>query len=196
MATIRNSAVRMNELIEALLQLSRIDQQPLVFRRVDLTELVRKVIAELQVEQPGRRFEFRVSELPECMGDPALLRQVFVNLLSNAVKFTRTRPVAVIEVGFKTEGTETIYFVRDNGVGFDMQHASRLFGIFQRLHSIEDFPGTGVGLSIVQRIIHRHGGRVWAESAVDQGATFYFTLPQPNPRLEPPEKADVSTSSR
>lgn len=196
MATIRDSAVQMNELIESLLQFSRIDRQALVFRRVDLTELVRKVIAELQVEQPGRRIEFRVSELPECMGDPALLRQVFVNLLSNAVKFTRTRPVAVIEVGFKTEGTETIYFVRDNGVGFNMQHASRLFGVFQRLHSTEDFPGTGAGLSIVQRIMQRHGGRIWAESAVDQGATFYFTLPQPNPRPEPPEKADVSTSSR
>lgn len=178
MTLIKDSAVRMDQLIEALLHLSRIDRQSLVPRPVNLTELVRQTIKELQAEQPGRNMDIRVAELPECMCDPALLRQVFVNLLSNAMKFTRNRPVAVIEVGFKTEEAGIIYFVRDNGAGFDMQYAGKLFGVFRRLHSSEQFEGTGVGLSIVQRVIHRHGGRIWAEAAVDQGATFYFTLPQ------------------
>lgn len=116
--------------------------------------------------------------MPECMGDLALLRQVFVNLISNAIKFTGNREKAVIEVGCQEEDGRPVCFVRDNGVGFDMKYAGKLFGVFQRLHSTKAFTGTGVGLSIVQRIIHRHGGRIWADSAVDKGTTFYFTLPE------------------
>ncbi len=173
----RDNAQQMNQLIESLLNLSRIVRQPLVPRPVDLTALVCQVVKELRAEEPGRNMDIRVADLPGCMGDPAMLRQVFVNLLSNAMKFTRDRPVALIEVGFKTEGASAIYFVRDNGAGFDMQYAGKLFGVFQRIHSSEKFAGTGVGLSIVQRIIQRHGGKIWAEAAVDKGATFYFTLP-------------------
>jgi signal transduction histidine kinase len=178
LAEIKGSAVRMNQLIEDLLNLSRIDRQPLVRSPVNFTELVRDTIEELRAEQPERKMDIRVAELPEATGDPALLKQALVNLLSNAIKFSRDRPVALIEVGYKTEKSKTIYYVRDNGVGFDMQYADKLFGVFQRLHSVENFTGTGVGLSIVQRIIHRHGGRIWAESGVDQGATFYFTVPE------------------
>lgn len=178
LAITRDSALQMNQLIEALLRLSRIDRQPLVPRPVNLTALARQTAAELRSEQPERNMEISVADVPECLGDPAMLRQVFVNLLSNAIKFTADRPVALIEVGFKKENCDPFYFVRDNGVGFDMQYAGKLFGVFQRLHSGDKFSGTGVGLSIVRRIIHRHGGKIWAEAAVDQGATFYFTLPQ------------------
>ena len=115
--------------------------------------------------------------MPEVDADPSLLRQVYVNLLSNAIKFTRTRAPARIRAGTKVEKGETIFFVQDNGAGFDMTFAAKLFSVFQRLHRAEDYEGTGVGLAIVQRIVHRHGGRVWAEGAVDHGATFYFTVP-------------------
>jgi light-regulated signal transduction histidine kinase (bacteriophytochrome) len=118
-----------------------------------------------------------VEELPDCIGDPSLLRQVFINLLSNAIKFTGNQAKASIEIGCNREEAKPVYFVRDNGVGFDMKDADKLFGVFQRLHSVEQFAGTGIGLSIVQRIIHRHGGRIWAESEVNQGTTFYLTLP-------------------
>lgn len=173
----RDSALQMNEMIEALLSLSRIDRQPLNPRPVNLTALVRETLTDLQAEQQGN-MDIRVANLPDCTGDPVLLRQVFVNLLSNAMKYSRNRPVPVIEVGFKAEDNETIYYVRDNGAGFDMQCAKKLFGVFERLHSAEEFSGTGVGLSIVRRILHRHGGGIWAEAAVDKGATFYFTLPR------------------
>ncbi len=186
LAGIKDGTLRMNQLIDDLLNLSRIDRQPLVPRSVNLTALARKTIDELRAEQQGREMDIRVADLPDCMGDPALLRQVFVNLLSNAMKFTGKRPVAFIEVGFNTEGKQTIYFVRDNGAGFDMQYAGKLFGVFQRMHSSETFAGTGVGLSIVQRIIRRHGGKIWAEAAVDHGATFYFTLPQ---TIQKPQQA-------
>jgi PAS domain S-box-containing protein len=173
---IKAGSVRMGHLIQDLLDLSRIDRQSMALRRVNITNLVRETFKELRAQQPNRDIELRLGELPDCMGDPSLLRQVFVNLLSNAVKFTSIRTKAVIEVDCKSEGTKGIYSVRDNGAGFDMQYADRLFGVFQRLHSAEQFAGTGIGLSIVQRIIHRHGGRIWADSAVGQGATFFFTL--------------------
>ena len=176
-AVIKDSALQMNQLIEALLSLAHIDRQPLYPRSVNLAALARQTIAELQAEQPGRKMEIQLAELPDCIGEPDLLRQVYVNLISNAIKFTGHRPVALIEVGFKVDGGKTIYYVRDNGAGFDMRYAGKLFGVFQRMHSSRQFTGTGVGLSIVQRIIHRHGGTIWAEAAVDQGATFYFTLP-------------------
>src|SRR5207302_630388 len=127
-------------------------------------------------EHEGRHVDITIGDLAVCQADPGLLKQVFVNLLTNAFKFTRQREVAVIAVGWREDGETRVSCVQDNGVGFDMQYASKLFGVFQRLHSPEEYEGTGVGLAIVQRIIHRHGGRVWAEAAVDQGATFYFTL--------------------
>lgn len=177
MAVIKDSALQMNQLIEALLSLAHIDRQPLHPRSVNLAALARQTITELQAEQPGRKMEIQLAELPDCIGEPDLLRQVYVNLISNAIKFTGHRPLALIEVGFKMDGGKTIYYVRDNGAGFDMRYAGKLFGVFQRMHSSRQFTGTGVGLSIVQRIIHRHGGTIWAESVVDQGATFYFNLP-------------------
>jgi light-regulated signal transduction histidine kinase (bacteriophytochrome) len=145
-------------------------------RVVDTGKLVREVLEELNSREPERSVEINIGELPSCQGDAALLKQVWVNLLSNAYKYSRNRDPAVIEIGCQhTEGQNT-YFVRDNGTGFDMRYAHKLFGVFQRLHRAEEFEGTGVGLAIVQRVVHRHGGRVWAEAGVDRGATFYFTL--------------------
>jgi len=137
---------------------------------------VRRVLADLHAEQAGRRVEIVIGELPPCQADPALLRQVLVNLLANALKFTRRQGRARIEIGCQKSDGKWVYFVKDNGVGFDMRYAHKLFGVFQRLHRAEEYEGTGVGLAIVQRILHRHGGRAWAEAAVDRGATFYFTL--------------------
>jgi two-component system sensor histidine kinase/response regulator len=168
---------RMGLLIDDLLRFSRLGREPLLKQSLNTSELFREVLNELEREHAGRTVETRFGELPNCQGDRALLRQVVVNLLSNAFKFTKQREKAVIEIGGRFQEQERIYFVRDNGAGFDMQYAKRLFGVFQRLHSGDKFEGTGVGLSIVQRIIVRHGGRVWAEAVVDQGATFYFTLP-------------------
>jgi light-regulated signal transduction histidine kinase (bacteriophytochrome) len=143
---------------------------------VDTTKLVQNVLDELKQQLDGRRIEIKIGELPACHGDPALLKQVWVNLISNAVKYTRGREPAIVEISGARENNENVYFVRDNGAGFDMQYADKLFGVFQRLHRNDEFEGTGVGLAIVQRIIHRHGGRVWAEAEINQGATFYFTL--------------------
>ncbi len=141
-----------------------------------LSSLVTEVLADLKAETQGREVEWKVGTLPFVECDPALMKQVFANLLSNAVKFTRPRPQAVIEVGAKTQDGQPVVFVRDNGVGFSMKYADKLFGVFQRLHRQEDFEGTGVGLATVRRIIQKHGGRIWAEAELDQGATFYFTL--------------------
>jgi light-regulated signal transduction histidine kinase (bacteriophytochrome) len=154
-----------------------------------LRRLVDDVLAELQQELEGRRIEWRIGDLPFADCDSSLTRQVFANLLSNAVKFSRPRNPAIIEVGQSLRQGEPVLFVRDNGVGFSMKYADKLFGVFQRLHRREDFEGTGVGLATVQRIIHKHGGRIWAEAELDKGATFYFTLdapgePQPGPKGE------------
>jgi light-regulated signal transduction histidine kinase (bacteriophytochrome) len=143
-----------------------------------MDRLVREALEELLPERQGRQVEIRAAPLPPSNGDNALLKQVWANLLSNALKYTRKRDDAVVEIGSVLEDGVTIYFVRDNGTGFDMRYAHKLFGVFQRLHRAEDFEGTGVGLAIVHRIVHRHGGRVWAEAAVDRGATFHFTLPR------------------
>jgi hypothetical protein len=172
-----SSAHRMSQLIDDLLRFSRLSRQPLSKGRVHLKALVQEIAADLMKESGERVIEFQISDLPDCQGDASLLRQVFSNLLSNAVKFTRGKEPGIVQVDCHDLPGEKLYFVRDNGAGFDMQYADNLFGVFQRLHPAEEFEGTGIGLSIVQRIIQRHGGRVWAEAAPNEGATFYFTLP-------------------
>jgi light-regulated signal transduction histidine kinase (bacteriophytochrome) len=173
---VRNGGKRMGELIDDLLAFARLSRQPLARQPVDTERMVREVLAELNPGANGRPMEIRVGALPACDGDAVLLKQVWVNLLSNAVKYTRNRVPAVVEVGCEQHNGDCAYFVRDNGVGFDMQYANKLFGVFQRLHRAEDFEGTGVGLAIVQRVVHRHGGRIWANAEPDRGATFRFTL--------------------
>jgi signal transduction histidine kinase len=173
---VRDNAQHMGQLIDDLLAFSRLSRQPLKRQRVVCADLVRQVLGDLGGEHAGRRVDIAVGDLPLCQADPALLKQVLVNLCTNALKFTRQREVAVIEIGCCEAGGECVYFVKDNGVGFDMQYVGKLFRVFQRLHRANEYDGTGVGLAIVQRIISRHGGRVWAEAAVNQGATFYFTL--------------------
>ena len=171
------NARRMRELIDALLRFSRLSQQPLTKEPVDVAALVEDVLAELRGEEINRQADVTVEALPGAVGDASLVRQVFFNLLSNAFKFTRDPAATRIRVGSLQENGETVYFVEDNGTGFDMDHAGKLFGVFQRLHPTDTFEGTGIGLSIVHRIVQRHGGRIWAEAAVDEGATFFFTLP-------------------
>jgi len=172
---IRKNAVQMGELIDGLLNFSSLNRQSLSKTRIELTPLAQAVWEELRPEWEGRAVEITFADLPAVQGDTVLLRQVFANLLSNAVKYTRDRSPAVITVGCRPE-TPAVYFVQDNGAGFDMQYAEKLFRVFQRLHSVEDFEGTGVGLAIVKRIIQRHGGRIWAEAREGHGATFYFTF--------------------
>ncbi|HSI11408.1 MAG TPA: response regulator [Chthoniobacter sp.] len=174
---VRNGAQRLGMLIEDLLRFSRLSRQPLTMSKVSLSRLVQHVVNDLESERQGRQVEIRVGDLPDCLGDYALLKQVFTNLLTNALKFTRKRERALIEVSAEVSGKEIVCFVRDNGAGFDMQFATKLFGVFQRMHKESEFEGTGVGLSIVQRVIHRHGGRIWAEAELDKGACFHFTLP-------------------
>jgi light-regulated signal transduction histidine kinase (bacteriophytochrome) len=173
---IRTSTKQMDHLVEDLLAFSRLGRQALRKRSLEPAELVRHSLEELKSEQEGRAVDIRIEHLPACEGDLVLLKQVFINLLQNALKFTRTRDRAILEVGWTKTEKGQAYYVKDNGVGFNMQYASQIFGVFQRLHRAEDYEGTGVGLAIVQRIIHRHGGTVWAEAEVNRGATFYFTL--------------------
>lgn len=168
---------RMSRLIDDLLAFSRLSRVHMQVVLLDMQQLVAGIFAELITLENRDRFEFRLDDLPMAPGDAVLLRQVWQNLLSNALKFSSKRDRAVIQVRGWQEGNEIFYAIQDNGAGFDKQYADKLFGVFQRLHSEAEFPGTGVGLAIVQRIIHRHGGRVWAESELDQGATFSFTLP-------------------
>jgi signal transduction histidine kinase len=171
------NAKRMGQLIDDLLGFSQLTRQPLSRQFVNVSALVQGILRDLRKEQNARQIDISVGPLPGCRGDPSLLTQIFVNLLSNALKFTRHRAVARIEIGCQEQGPEQVYFVRDNGAGFDMQYAEKLFGVFQRFHRADEFEGTGIGLSIVQRIVHRHGGRIWAEAHLEQGATFYFTIP-------------------
>jgi len=203
---VREGAQKMADLIDSLLTFSRLSRQPLDSMIIHPADLVMAAWEQLQEEQVGRNIEFHLAELPPFRGDPALLKQVWLNLLSNSLKYTRSRSPAIIDVGIaevddqlrdavtrsigiQSNQTSTIdnaaeilgsnhsvYFIRDNGIGFDMQYAHKLFGVFQRLHRAEDYEGTGVGLAIVRRIIHRHGGHIWVESVEDQGTTFYFTL--------------------
>jgi PAS domain S-box-containing protein len=173
---IREATQRMGVLIDDLLAFSRLGRAPLNKQEVDTANLVSEVLGDLKAEREGRRIDLRIGELAPCAADPALLKQIWLNLLSNALKYTRKREVALVEVGCKPASGENAYFVRDNGTGFDMRYADRLFGVFQRLHRAEEYEGNGVGLALAQRIVHRHNGHIWAEAAIDRGATFYFTL--------------------
>jgi PAS domain S-box-containing protein len=175
---IGESSRQMGQLIDALLVFSQMNRVELRQTTIDANQLVEDAITVLQPEIEGKNIIWKKNPLPELQGDAALLRQVFINLISNALKYSRTRNPQQIEIGHKSDGDELIIFVRDNGVGFDMQFAGKLFGVFQRLHQVDDFEGTGIGLANVRRIVHRHGGRTWAEGTVDCGATFYFSLKQ------------------
>jgi PAS domain S-box-containing protein len=174
---ILESAKRMGTLIDDLLAFSRIGRAEAHRSQVSLEQLVQEALAEVRQDTNGRDVVWKIGDLPAWYGDRSMLRLVLVNLISNAVKFTRTRPRAEIEIGCtEQKRDQVVVFVRDNGVGFDMKYSNKLFGVFQRLHAADAFEGTGIGLATVQRIVHRHGGRVWAEALVDQGATFYFSL--------------------
>ena len=174
---IADSAKRMGLLIDQLLAFSRMARTPLQRMAVDAGTLVESTIQTLHWAREGRRIEWIVDPLPTVLGDPSMLRSVFENLLGNAIKYTRPRDQARIKIGAESTGEEVVFFVRDNGVGFEMKYADKLFGVFQRLHSTAEFEGTGIGLANVRRIIARHGGRTWAEGAPGKGATFYFSLP-------------------
>ncbi len=175
---ISESARQMGRLIDDLLAFSQMSRAEMMRREVDMGRLVQETIRALQPESQGRDIRWNIAELPVVLADAAMMRQVLINLLANAVKYTRTRTVAEIEVGVQRTENDFIFFVRDNGVGFDMQYVDKLFGVFQRLHRAEDFEGTGIGLANVRRIISRHSGRTWAEARLDEGAIFYFSLPQ------------------
>ncbi|MHB9097420.1 MAG: CheR family methyltransferase [Syntrophales bacterium] len=175
--TIRDNTRMMGQLIDDLLAFSRLGRTKPSMVTLDMEALIRDVWEDLKAASPERRLTLKMAALPPGRGDRGLIKQVLINILSNAVKFTKLQEEALIEAGGSLEGSENVYYIRDNGVGFDMQYHDKLFGVFQRLHSGDEFEGTGVGLAIVQRIIHRHGGRVWAESRPDEGTTFYFSLP-------------------
>ena len=186
--TIRRGSENMSRLVNDLLNLAHVGRQELKREPTSLNALIEEVIADLRRETDGRDIEWRIAQLPAIEGDPGLLKQVFANLLSNSVKYSRPRQRAIIEIGVRKMNEETVLYVRDNGVGFNMKYADKLFGVFQRLHRAEEFEGTGVGLAIVERVVRRHGGHIWAESELDKGATFYFTLngldkPKSTPQL-------------
>jgi PAS domain S-box-containing protein len=173
---IAQGAARMGKLVDELLNLARVGRQLLTIQPTGLTSVAQDVLALLEPEIAGRQVEWKIADLPILECDPVLVRQVFQNLIHNALKYSRPRSPAVIEIGQTQKNGQPVIFVRDNGVGFSMKYADKLFGVFQRLHRAEEFEGTGVGLATVQRIVHKHGGRVWAEAEIDRGATFYFTL--------------------
>jgi light-regulated signal transduction histidine kinase (bacteriophytochrome) len=175
---VKDSGEHMGQLVDDLLAFSRLGRQAMRTQRVNIRAIVDRSLEQLAPALQGRHVEVVIGELPDAECDAALLEQIFVNLLSNAFKYSGKNEHARVEVGvLNADATEgPTYFVRDNGAGFDMEYAGKLFGVFQRMHRSEDFEGTGVGLAIVQRIVERHGGRIWAEAKVDAGATFYFTL--------------------
>jgi signal transduction histidine kinase len=185
---IESAATRMSSLVEDLLHFSHIGRQDPQMNAVSLRRLAEEVRVQVMKEIDGREINWKISALPEVQGDAVLLRQVLFNLFSNAVKFTSKQDRAIIEIGSEEETGETVIYVRDNGAGFDPRYADKLFGVFQRLHRQDEFEGTGIGLAIVQRIIHKHGGRVWAESRPGHGATFYFSLPSKTMNARFPEK--------
>jgi PAS domain S-box-containing protein len=173
---IREGTKQMGQLVDDLLNLARLGRREMSPQVTGLSSIAEEAVGEMKNETPGRSIEWKLAPLPFVECDPGLMKQVFVNLLSNAVKYTRPRSQARIEVGALYQNDQPVIFVRDNGVGFSMRYADKLFGVFQRLHRLEEFEGTGIGLATVQRILHRHGGRAWAEAELDKGATFYFTL--------------------
>jgi len=173
---IQDNAQKMGTLIDDLLAFSRLSRQALTKQPITPGDLVRQVLEELRGDQDGRQLDLVIHDMPQFQGDPALFKQVYVNLLANALKFTRKRTPGRIEVGCQKIDGEDVYFVKDNGVGFDMRYANKLFGVFQRLHDAKEYEGTGVGLAIVQRVILRHGGRLWADAEIEKGASFYFTV--------------------
>lgn len=175
---VRDNTEKMGDLIDDILLLSRVGRQKMKGFEIDMEYLVKNVWEDLRPDWDGRELELIIDDLPNAQGDRILMAQVFQNLLSNSIKFTRNKNPAVIEVGAQKYKDEIIYYVKDNGAGFDMKYIDKLFGLFQRLHTAEEFEGTGVGLSIVQRIIKRHGGQVWGEGEPFKGATIYFTLPK------------------
>ena len=187
----------MGELIDDLLTFSRMAREGMRKTNLNPTSLVNEVVASLRSEIEGRTVRWIIHDLPMITADPAMLKLVFVNLISNAQKFTRTRDVAEIEVGtIESDGKEVILFVRDNGVGFDMEYVHKLFGVFQRLHSKDEFEGTGIGLANVRRIISRHGGRTWAKGTVGVGATFYLSLPVTTKEDSPHGKSQLHPACR
>ena len=171
------NAKRMGQLIDDLLDFSRLGKTPIVKNEVDMVEMVKNVLTETLSVEPVNTTEINLKELTPALCDPSLIKQVWVNLVSNAVKYSRKRDKPEIEIGTIGENGHTTYYIRDNGAGFDMEHSDKLFGVFQRLHKMDEYEGTGVGLALAKRIINKHGGKIWAEAKVDQGATFYFTLP-------------------
>jgi PAS domain S-box-containing protein len=175
---VRQNAQNMGQLIDDLLAFSRLGRKAVELSPIDMTELAKGALEDLKGSDSGSRPAVKIANIPPAQGDRVLIRQVFINLLSNATKYSRLKEQPVVEIGGTTKNGSNIYYVKDNGAGFDMKYANKLFGVFQRLHGPEEFEGTGVGLAIVQRIIHRHGGKVWAEGKVNEGATFYFTLPR------------------
>jgi light-regulated signal transduction histidine kinase (bacteriophytochrome) len=178
---IMSGSSQMSQMIDALLALSRLGRQPLKCSSIDVDALVRSIVTELQAKLPEREIRFEISSLPNCDADLTLIRSVWSHLIANAIKFTASNPQAAVTITGENRDADILYRIRDNGVGFDMNYATKLFGLFQRFHTDKEFPGVGAGLAVVQRLVRRHGGNVWAESAVDQGATFLFTLPKQCP---------------
>jgi light-regulated signal transduction histidine kinase (bacteriophytochrome) len=174
---VRNNTARMGTLIDDILKFIRTGRQEMRISEVDMETLACDILAETTLAADGRHPQVDIGPLPHARGDMSMLRQVFANLLSNAIKFSRPKPASRIEIGGHINGDEAVYFVKDNGVGFDMKYAGKLFGAFQRLHGVDEFEGTGIGLAIVKRIVGRHGGRAWAEGEPGEGATIYFALP-------------------
>jgi len=181
LGTVRRNAVRMGVLMDGLLAYSRLSRQPLATRAADPAAIVRRLLDDGAAARAGRDLAITIGALPACVADPGLLTRLYAALIDNSVKFTRETPAARIEIGSRIENGLTVYFVADNGAGFDMAYAGKLFGVFQRLHRAEDYDGTGIGLATAQRIVHRHGGEIWATAQPNAGATFCFTLGEPAP---------------
>jgi len=170
----------MGQLIDDLLAFSKLGRKEVTVSNINMKVLVKSVKDDLLFDDKENKTEFKVDTLPPAKGDQSLIKQVWINLISNAIKYSKNKPGAIVEIGASEKGNEIVYYVKDNGAGFDMQYYDKLFGVFQRLHSQEEFEGTGIGLAIVQKIVSRHKGAVWAESILDKGATFYFSLPDIN----------------
>lgn len=173
---VRSNAQMMGRLLDDLHNFLHIGRKPLRLKQIPLKKMIHQVLIDFQQMQANRKIDISIEDMPDCMADPGMLRIVIANLLSNAIKFTKSRPIAHISLGTVKSGDETCYFIRDDGVGFNMQYSEKIFAVFQRLHRADEYEGTGVGMAVVQRIIHKHGGRIWVESEPDKGTVFYFTL--------------------